>query len=49
MSPYFQDGLHSLKDLKEVVSIRGYGMMGVLNENERKAWKIWISDIQTLL
>ena len=28
MSPYFQDGLHSLKDLKEVVSIRGYGMMG---------------------
>ena len=28
MSPYFQDGLHTLKDLKEVVSIRGYGMMG---------------------
>ena len=28
MSPYFQEGLHSLKDLKEVVSIRGYGMMG---------------------
>ena len=28
MSPYFQDGLHSLKDLKEIVSIRGYGMMG---------------------
>jgi beta-alanine--pyruvate transaminase len=28
LSPYFQDGLHSLKDLKEVVSIRGYGMMG---------------------
>ena len=28
MSPYFQDGLYSLKDLKEVVSIRGYGMMG---------------------
>ena len=28
MSPYLQDGLHSLKDLKEVVSIRGYGMMG---------------------
>ena len=28
MSPYLQDGLQSLKDLKEVVSIRGYGMMG---------------------
>ena len=28
MSPYFQDGLQSLKDLKEIVSIRGYGMMG---------------------
>ena len=28
LSPYFQDGLHSLKDLKEIVSIRGYGMMG---------------------
>ena len=28
MSPYFQDGLHSLKDLKEVTGIRSYGMMG---------------------
>ena len=28
MSPYFQNGLHSLKDLKDIVSIRGYGMMG---------------------
>jgi len=28
MSPYLQDGLQSLKYLKEVVSIRGYGMMG---------------------
>ena len=28
MSPYLQDGLQSLKDLKEIVSIRGYGMMG---------------------
>ena len=28
MSPYLQDGLQSLKDLKDVVSIRGYGMMG---------------------
>ena len=28
MSPYFQDGLHSLKDLECIESIRGYGMMG---------------------
>ena len=28
MSPYLQDGLQSLKDLKEVVSIRGYGNDG---------------------
>ena len=28
MSPYFQDGLHSLKDIDIVTSIRGYGMMG---------------------
>ena len=28
MSPYFQDGLHSLKDLDVVTGIRGYGMMG---------------------
>jgi len=28
MSPYFQDSLHSLKDLDCVESIRGYGMMG---------------------
>jgi len=28
MSPYFQDGLHSLKDLKEVAGIRSYGMLG---------------------
>jgi len=28
MSPYFQDSLHSLKDLDCIESIRGYGMMG---------------------
>ena len=28
MSPYFQDGLHSLRDLECIESIRGYGMMG---------------------
>ena len=28
MSPYFLDGLFSLKDLKAVDNIRGYGMMG---------------------
>jgi beta-alanine--pyruvate transaminase len=28
MSPYFQDGLHSLKDIDVVTGIRGYGMMG---------------------
>ena len=28
MSPYFQEGLHSLKDIDVVTSIRGYGMMG---------------------
>jgi len=28
MSPYFQDALHSLKDLDCIESIRGYGMMG---------------------
>jgi beta-alanine--pyruvate transaminase len=28
MSPYFQNALHSLKDLDCVESIRGYGMMG---------------------
>ena len=28
MSPYFQKGLHSLKDLECIESIRGYGMMG---------------------
>ena len=28
MSPYFQDGLHTLKDLDVVTGIRGYGMMG---------------------
>ena len=28
MSPYFQDGLQSLKDLDAVTGIRGYGMMG---------------------
>ena len=28
MSPYFQEGLMSLKDLDAVENIRGYGMMG---------------------
>jgi len=28
LSPYFQDALHSLKDLDCIESIRGYGMMG---------------------
>lgn len=28
MSPYFLDGLFSLKDLNAVDNIRGYGMMG---------------------
>jgi beta-alanine--pyruvate transaminase len=28
MSPYFLDGLFSLKDIEGVVDIRGYGMMG---------------------
>ena len=28
ISPYFQDALHSLKDLDCIKSIRGYGMMG---------------------
>jgi len=28
MSPYFQEGLHSLRDLECIESIRGYGMMG---------------------
>ena len=28
MSPYFQNALHSLRDLDCVKSIRGYGMMG---------------------
>jgi beta-alanine--pyruvate transaminase len=28
ISPYFQDALHSLKDLDCIESIRGYGMMG---------------------
>ena len=28
MSPYFQEGLMSLKDLDVVDNIRGYGMMG---------------------
>ena len=28
LSPYFQDCLHSLKDLNVVTNIRGYGMMG---------------------
>ena len=36
MSPYFQEGLHSLKDLKEVVSIRGYGMMGGIEMKMRE-------------
>ncbi len=36
MSPYLQDGLQSLKDLKEVVSIRGYGMMGGIEINMRE-------------
>ena len=28
MSPYFQEGLFSLKDIDVVDNIRGYGMMG---------------------
>ena len=28
MSPYFLDGLFSLKDIEGIVDIRGYGMMG---------------------
>jgi len=28
LSNYFQDGLHSLKDLKCIESIRGYGLLG---------------------
>ena len=28
MSPYFLDGLFSLKDIEGVIDIRGYGMMG---------------------
>ena len=35
MSPYFQDALHSLKDLDCVESIRGYGMMGGIDIRTR--------------
>ena len=28
MSPYFLDGLFSLKDIEGIIDIRGYGMMG---------------------
>ena len=31
MSPYFLDGLFSLKDIDGIVDIRGYGMMGVID------------------
>ncbi len=41
MSPYFLDGLFSLKDIESIVDIRGYGMMGgidiVLDERPGKS------------
>ena len=40
MSPYFQDALHSLKDLDCIESIRGYGMMGGIDiRSEEKPGK----------
>ena len=36
MSPYFQDGLHSLRDLDCVESIRGYGMMGGIDIRKKE-------------
>ena len=39
MSSYFQDALHSLKDLDCIESIRSYGMMGGIDiRNERQTW-----------
>ena len=35
MSPYFQDALHSLKDLDCVESIRSYGMMGGIDVRKK--------------
>ena len=36
ISPYFQDALHSLKDLDCIESIRGYGMMGGIDIRKRE-------------
>ncbi len=36
MSPYFQDSLHSLKDLDCIESIRGYGMMGGIDIRKKE-------------
>ena len=36
MSPYFQEGLMSLKDLEAVDNIRGYGMMGGIDMKMHK-------------
>ena len=35
MSPYFQEALHSLKDLDCIESIRGYGMMGGIDVRKK--------------
>ena len=36
MSPYFQDSLHSLRDLDCIDSIRGYGMMGGIDIRKKE-------------
>ena len=36
MTPYFQDALHSLRDLDCVESIRGYGMMGGIDIRKKE-------------
>ena len=36
MSPYFQDSLHSLRDLDCIESIRGYGMMGGIDIRKKE-------------
>ena len=36
MSPYFQDSLHSLRDLDGIESIRGYGMMGGIDIRKKE-------------
>ena len=50
MSNYFQDGLHSLKDIECIASIRGYGLLGGIDIKMReKAGKAGLMSTRNII